>query len=85
MKIFPKFKERFSKLEKNDNPSPLSYDIENSFKKTKASDISFKIGKQKDLNFIDRLIKNKAYIPSVGSYDLTKGENYIYKGNKSYR
>eukprot|EP00347_Sterkiella_histriomuscorum_P001625 403371309 len=85
VKIQPNGKDRFPKFEKNDDPSPLSYDIENSFKKTKLSNISFKIGKQKDMNFVDRHIKNKAYVPSVGTYELSNVDKFISKGGKSYR
>jgi hypothetical protein len=85
MKIQPAKIARFPKLEKVDGPSPFSYDIEKSFNKVKGRDNSFHVGKQKILTFLDREIKIKSTIPSVGAYDFSKSDNFISKGRKSYR
>jgi hypothetical protein len=38
------------------------------------------------VNFFDRVIKNKAGIPSVGQYDIPKADAFITKGARtSYR
>ena len=39
----------------------------------------------KELNFIERTLKNKSNIPSVGQYEVTTADKYITKGKKSYR
>ena len=85
MRFDPSKKDRFPKLEKGDRPSPGSYEMEKSFEKAKGHNRSFQIPKTKVENFLDQTLKMKKNIPSIGQYDLTKGETFIYKGKKSYR
>ena len=85
-KIDPIKKERFPKLEKNDLPSPVSYEIEKAFNKLKGTDRSFQISKAKRSNFTEIEIKKAAGKPSVGAYDTTRAEKITTKGfKKSYK
>lgn len=85
-KILPFKKERFPKIEKNDLPSPTSYDHLGVHKKISPSSISFGIPKGKFDKFTVTEIKKRSKVPPVGAYDITKSDKLITKGvHKSYK
>jgi len=74
------------KLEKDNSPSPLSYHNDTAFDHLTLKNTSFQIPKSKTLNFFERIVKSKQYLPSVGTYDIPKSDNFITKGARtSYR
>ena len=85
-KIQPTKKHRFEKLEQDNSPSPVTYKKDEAFDIMTHKNSSFQIPKQKILNYFERTIKNKQYIPSVGTYDVPKAEKFATKGARtSYR
>ncbi|CDW88053.1 UNKNOWN [Stylonychia lemnae] len=84
-RIYADKREKGVEFEKDDSPSPNSYPVEHAFKNIKPRQYNVRIGKQKDLNFIERTLKTKSLIPSVGQYEVTTADKYITKGKKSYR
>lgn len=85
-KIFPSKKQRFEKQKKDNSPSPLSYHNDTSFDFITLKNSSFQIPKSKCMNFFEKIVKSKLYLPSVGSYDTYKGENKVTRGARtSYR
>ena len=79
-------KRRFEKIEQNNSPSPMTYKNDEAFDKLTAKNRSFVVPKQKQINYFERIIKNKSGIPSVGLYDIPKADNFITKGARtSYR
>lgn len=71
---------RFEKLEKDDKPSPLSYDTARGYNKLKGRDNSFSLKKEKNSSFLEREIKIRSVVPAVGTYDIQKSDRYITKG-----
>lgn len=64
----------------------MSYDTERGYRKLKGRDRSFVFSKDKNKGFLDKVVKIKTEIPSVGAYDLTKADKIISKGlNHSMR
>jgi hypothetical protein len=65
-KIVPTKKQRFEKLEQNNSPSPVTYKNDEAYDKATHKNRSFQIPKGKTINFFDRTIKNKQFVPAVG-------------------
>jgi hypothetical protein len=60
----------------------VTYKNDEAFDKLTSKNRSFQIPKSKVQNFLERTIKNKEYIPSVGHYEVAKAETFISKGFK---
>jgi hypothetical protein len=79
-------KKRFEKIEQNNSPSPVTYKNDEAFDKLTHKNRSFVVPKQKMINYFDRVIKTKSFVPSVGAYDIPKADAFITKGARtSYR
>lgn len=73
--------DRFKSFDKTNAPSPLSYkpdDLATSTARQKTPALS--IPKDKLVNFMQRHIKNKSYVPSSASYELSQGLDKLSKG-----
>ncbi len=62
------------------NLSPASYNADESFKSTQEKKPRFYISKYKYENYLTRTIKNRKWVPGIGSYDHDKGKNFVTKG-----
>ena len=51
-----------------DQPSPGDYDVNSSFRKTQVMNPVFKIPEQEYVKFTDVIVKNKKFLPGVGTY-----------------
>ncbi len=58
-----------AKIEKKDEPSPGSYDFDESFKKTQLPKRQVVISRSKILGFADYAVKIKGYVPGSGTYN----------------
>eukprot|EP00347_Sterkiella_histriomuscorum_P002618 403367446 len=79
--IAPKGKigERFI-LNKNNSPSPVTYDTDKSYKETQLQKAKFFISKSKIIKYTDEAAKQKNYVPGVGLYNPDSALNKISKG-----
>lgn len=57
------------KIEKKDQPSPGSYNFDESFKKTQLVHRQVVISRSNILGFADLAVKLKGYIPGSGTYN----------------
>jgi len=73
-KIQPTKKHRFEKIEQNNSPSPVTYKNDEAYDKLTHKNRSYQIPKCKIVNYFDRTIKSKSFIPSVGLYETAKAE-----------
>ncbi|CDW85772.1 UNKNOWN [Stylonychia lemnae] len=76
--------ERFI-LEKDNSPSPVTYDAEKSHKETQLKKPKFLITKSKIVNFVDEAVKAKSIVPGVGIYNPDNAYGKISKGVSSRR
>jgi len=79
-KIQPTKKHRFEKIEQDNSPSPVTYKNDESFDKVNHKNRSFQVPKEKIVNYFDRIIKRKSFVPSVGQYDVPKADKFITLG-----
>jgi hypothetical protein len=85
-KIIATKKHRFEKLEQDNSPSPVTYKNDEAKDKSTHKNRSFQIPKDKIVNYFDRIIKRKNFVPSVGLYEIPKADKFITKGARtSYR
>lgn len=85
-KIVPTKKQRFEKLERDNSPSPVTYNKDEAFDKSTHKNRSFLVPRAKLVNYFERTVKDKSFVPSVGQYDVPKAEKHITKGVRtSYR
>lgn len=85
-KIIATKKHRFEKLEQDNSPSPVTYKNDEAKDKATHKNRSFQIPKEKLVNYFDRIIKRKNFVPSVGQYEIPKADKFITKGVRtSYR
>lgn len=69
---------RLEKIQKNDLPSPGSYESPKGQDKTKKNmNYSFSFSKKKKTSYLAEI---KPTGPAPGSYDLNRSESYITKG-----
>lgn len=68
------------KIKKNDSPSPVSYDAVKSYEATQMDKPRFFIPKSKDLKLTDIAVKQKSFVPGVGTYNFEKSLDKITKG-----
>lgn len=79
-------KHRFEKIEQNNSPSPVTYKQDEAFDKSTHKNRSYLIPKQKMINYFDRLIKTKTFVPGVGQYEVPKADKFVTLGvRRSYR
>ncbi len=72
------------KIKKNNDPSPCSYNPDESFKSSQLPKQTFFTSKQN--RFSDAMLLQKKGIPSVGTYDVDKATGRISKGvGKSWK
>ncbi len=85
-KIIQTKKHRFERLEQDNSPSPVTYKTDAAKDKVIAKSMTFQIPKDKVVNYFERIIKRKAFVPSVGQYEIPKADKFITKGVRtSYR
>ena len=61
-------------------PSPVSYEVDNSFKSTQLIKPRFFIPKGKIVSYPVEVSKRKSFIPSPGAYEIEKSYSMITKG-----
>lgn len=76
----PKDAKPDNKIQKNNSPSPFSYNRENSIDKTQRTNISYGIPKEKKQTFTDFEIKKTKIVPGIGKYDITKADKVVTLG-----
>ncbi|CDW81465.1 UNKNOWN [Stylonychia lemnae] len=69
-----------SKIEKNDLPSPTTYNPNESFNQTQTRQSIVKIHKGTILKFIDNYAKSRKFVPGAGTYNPDSCYNLITKG-----
>lgn len=85
-KIWTQNKPRFPKIEKNDSPSPNTYQQVQSFMKTQNTSISYQVPKAKQSSFTAQIIEKKKFVPSVGHYNIGECDKRLSKGtSKSFK
>ncbi len=69
-----------AKIKKNDDPSPVSYDVEKSYKTSQIITSKFVISKSKFLKFADKMAKEKSFVPGAGTYNPEKSFELSTRG-----
>eukprot|EP00347_Sterkiella_histriomuscorum_P017488 403349166 len=69
-----------SKIIKNNDPSPVTYEVEKSYKSTQLNQNKFVISKSKILKFADQFAKDKKFVPGAGTYNPEKSFDKITLG-----
>ena len=69
-----------AKIEKNDSPSPMTYDVEKAYKRTQVIDSKFVMSKSKINSFADIQAKSRNFVPGVGSYKTEEAYSKITLG-----
>lgn len=71
------------KIPENKFPSPVSYDVDGSFKSTQLIRPRFFIPKGKIISLAMQASKQKSFVPPPGSYNMDSAYDKITKGASS--
>lgn len=76
-KYFPTPKDRFDSKKRHESPPPGKYELEESFKKTQIRRLGSVISKSVIPSLSDVKMKQKKFVPGVGTYNFEKAYNNI--------